>query len=108
MYRRGRITASTSPIATLLVLIGPGLFVDGALPALVAVAVTVVLALAGAAAAWAPSAEWARARGAALRRRADRLAFLPSRDPDAPGRARPRAPGTGPAAHRRPDRLGIA
>ncbi|WP_439674658.1 hypothetical protein [Embleya sp. MST-111070] len=57
MYRQGRITASTSPLAALLALIGLGLFVEGALPALVAVAMTVVLAPAGAAAAWAPSAE---------------------------------------------------
>ncbi|MFI6979771.1 DUF6412 domain-containing protein [Embleya sp. NPDC050154] len=99
MYRSGPATASTSLCATLLALVGFGLFVDGALPGLVAVAVTAVLALACCtAAACAPSAERAHVRGAVLRRQADRLAFLPSRDPDGPGRSRPRAPGAGPAA----------
>ncbi|WP_424636694.1 DUF6412 domain-containing protein [Embleya sp. AB8] len=90
--------ASTSLVAALLVLVGCGLFVDGALPGLVAVALTAVLALAGAVVCRAPSGEWARVRGAVLRKRADRLAFLPARDPDGPGRSRPRAPGAGLAA----------
>ncbi|MFF7243662.1 DUF6412 domain-containing protein [Embleya sp. NPDC008237] len=98
MHRPEPATASTSLFATLLALVGFGLFVDGALPGLVAVAVTVVLALACGAVSWAPSGERARVRGAVLRDQADRLAFLPSRDPDGPGRSRPRAPGTGPAA----------
>mgnify|MGYP007039508932 CR=1 FL=1 len=34
----------------------------------------------------------------AIRDRARRTAFLPQRDPDAPGRTRPRAPGLGSAA----------
>jgi hypothetical protein len=37
-------------------------------------------------------------RSTAVRRRAWRTAFLPQRDPDGPGRCRPRAPGVGPAA----------
>jgi hypothetical protein len=40
----------------------------------------------------------ARVRGAVLRARALRLAFLVIRDPDGPGRTRPRAPGPAPAA----------
>ena len=39
-----------------------------------------------------------RRRVAALRRRSWRVAFLPQRDPDGPGRARPRAPTAAPAA----------
>ena len=35
---------------------------------------------------------------AALRAKSWRAAFLPQRDPDAPGRSRPRAPTAGPAA----------
>jgi hypothetical protein len=35
---------------------------------------------------------------AALRERSWRAGFVPQRDPDAPGRARPRAPTAGPAA----------
>jgi hypothetical protein len=35
---------------------------------------------------------------AALRERSWRAGFVPQRDPDAPGRARPRAPSAGPAA----------
>ncbi|WP_406287734.1 DUF6412 domain-containing protein [Embleya sp. NBC_00896] len=98
MDRRTTTTASTSLFATLLALVGFGLFVDGALPGLVAVAVTVVLAVAFGAPSWTPSAARAHVRGTTLRRRAARLAFLPSRDPDGPGRSRPRAPGAGPAA----------
>jgi Family of unknown function (DUF6412) len=37
-------------------------------------------------------------RAAALREKSWRAAFLPLRDPDAPGRARPRAPTAAPAA----------
>lgn len=37
-------------------------------------------------------------RTAALREKSWRTAFLPLRDPDAPGRARPRAPSVRPAA----------
>jgi hypothetical protein len=39
-----------------------------------------------------------RSGAAALRERSWRAAFVPQRDPDAPGRARPRAPTAGPAA----------
>lgn len=38
------------------------------------------------------------ARAAALREKSWRAAFLPQRDPDAPGRSRPRAPSVCPAA----------
>lgn len=44
------------------------------------------------------SAPSIRVRGATLRERAERLAFLRTRDPDADGRVRPRAPGQGLAA----------
>jgi hypothetical protein len=98
MTRPTTATTPTSLFTALLAVLGLGLFMDGALPALVAVAVTVVLTLAVGATSWAPSAERAHVRGAALRRQAARLAFLPTRDPDGPGRSRPRAPGTGPAA----------
>ncbi len=37
-------------------------------------------------------------RAAALREKSWRAAFVPQLDPDAPGRARPRAPSPGPAA----------
>jgi hypothetical protein len=37
-------------------------------------------------------------RVASLREKSWRAAFLPQRDPDAPGRARPRAPSAAPAA----------
>ena len=37
-------------------------------------------------------------RVAALREKSWRAAFLPQRDPDSPGRARPRAPSAAPAA----------
>ena len=39
-----------------------------------------------------------RSGAAALRERSWRAGFVPQRDPDAPGRARPRAPTAGPAA----------
>ena len=46
-----------------------------------------------------PAAAPARAGATSLRERARRAAFVPLRDPDAPGRARPRAPAAGrPAA----------
>ncbi|HEU5471666.1 MAG TPA: DUF6412 domain-containing protein [Actinophytocola sp.] len=40
-----------------------------------------------------PSAPRVRIRALVLRTRAERLAFLRTRDPDAAGRVRPRAPG---------------
>jgi Family of unknown function (DUF6412) len=39
-----------------------------------------------------------RSGAAALREKSWRAGFVPQRDPDAPGRARPRAPTAGPAA----------
>jgi hypothetical protein len=45
-----------------------------------------------------PTAAPARTRTIALRQRARRAEFLRLRDPDAPGRTRPRAPSASPAA----------
>ncbi|UXI78972.1 DUF6412 domain-containing protein, partial [Streptomyces vinaceusdrappus] len=47
---------------------------------------------AGSGARWVPAVPRARVR-TAIRDRDLRTAFLPQRDPDAPGRRRPRAPG---------------
>ena len=59
----------------------------------------VVLLVCAAGAHLEPAAAPARVRAVALRERARRAAFVPLRDPDAPGRARPRAPAAGsPAA----------
>lgn len=67
---------------------GPGALAAAAV-LLLAVAVTVTLAAPRVPGARTPAAVHA----AALRRRAYRTAYLPPRDPDAPGRPRPRAPG---------------
>jgi len=89
--------ATTTLVVALLTLLGLGLFADGGLPGLVTMALTVVVALALGTLAPTPSADRAHVRAAVLRRRAARTAFLSTRDPDAAGRARPRAPGAGPA-----------
>ncbi|MFJ7152732.1 DUF6412 domain-containing protein [Streptomyces sp. NPDC100445] len=70
----------------------------GGLSAAVALAVTATVAAGLAASALlaargVPALPPARVREA-IRDRARRTAFLPQRDPDAPGRRRPRAPGT--------------
>ncbi|GLW71734.1 hypothetical protein Kpho02_40330 [Kitasatospora phosalacinea] len=72
---------------------GPGALTAAAL-LLLAAAVTVAATTARPPDARTPAAVHA----AALRRRAHRTAYLPPRDPDAPGRPRPRAPGHRPAA----------
>ncbi len=74
-------------------LTGPGALTAAAL-LLLTVAVTATLTTTRLPGARTPAAVHA----AALRRRAYRTAYLPPRDPDAPGRARPRAPGHRPAA----------
>ncbi|OLZ69882.1 hypothetical protein AV521_16205 [Streptomyces sp. IMTB 2501] len=85
-------------LAPLLLLLLPVLLLDtGSLTATVALAAT---AAAGSAltlcsllaARSAPAVPPTRVR-TAIRDRARRTAFLPQRDPDAPGRRRPRAPG---------------
>ncbi|GGU73410.1 hypothetical protein GCM10010260_01390 [Streptomyces filipinensis] len=85
-------------LAPLLLLLLPVLLLDtGSLSATVALAAT---AAAGSALALcslltarsAPAVPPTRVR-TAIRDRARRTAFLPQRDPDAPGRRRPRAPG---------------
>ncbi|WP_282205780.1 DUF6412 domain-containing protein [Kitasatospora fiedleri] len=74
---------------------GPGaLTAAAALLLLAAVATGAALAAARVPGARTPAAVHA----GALRRRAYRTAYLAPRDPDAPGRARPRAPGQPPAA----------
>lgn len=97
------------PAALLLGLLGllgvPGVLISGQPTGLALLttgvglllcAVLVVSASAGAAATGSTTTH--AVRSTALRRRAWRTAFLPQRDPDARGRCRPRAPGTGPAA----------
>jgi hypothetical protein len=94
---RGR-AAGARPLAFLLLLLLPVVLLDtGSLTTAVALAAT---AAAGSALAVcclltarsAPAVPPTRVR-TAMRDRARRTAFLPQRDPDAPGRRRPRAPG---------------
>ncbi|MGW1163115.1 DUF6412 domain-containing protein [Streptomyces sp. NPDC002519] len=86
------------PAAVLLVLLLEVAVLDtGSLPAAVAFAATAAAGMALAvsaliAARSVPTVPPTRVR-TALRDRAHRTAFLPQRDPDAPGRSRPRAPG---------------
>lgn len=89
--------AATTFVAALLTLFGFDLFFDGGLPRLLAMALTAVVSPALVTLAPTPCAERARIRTAVLERRAAQPAFLPGRDPNAAGRARPRAPGSGPA-----------
>jgi hypothetical protein len=58
----------------------------------------IVLLAASARIAAAATATPLRGRSAAFREKSWRAGFLPQRDPDAPGRARPRAPTAAPAA----------
>ncbi|MGW3203188.1 DUF6412 domain-containing protein [Streptomyces sp. NPDC001135] len=93
-----RSLARSRALAPLLLLLLPVMLLDtGSLSATVALAAT---AAAGSALALcsllsarsAPAVPPTRVR-TAIRDRARRTAFLPQRDPDAPGRRRPRAPG---------------
>jgi Family of unknown function (DUF6412) len=68
------------------------------LAAITLTAMLVALLAAGARIAAAATAIPLGRRVAALREKSWRAAFLPQRDPDAPGRARPRAPSAVPAA----------
>ena len=84
--------------------LGFALLPDGrpaGLMALAAVTLTgllVALLAQGARLAAAVTAAPQRSGAAALREKSWRAGFVPQRDPDAPGRARPRAPTAGPAA----------
>jgi len=60
--------------------------------------VLIALLAAGARAAVAATASPLRGRSAAFQEKSWRAGFLPQRDPDAAGRARPRAPTAAPAA----------
>ncbi|WP_428986406.1 DUF6412 domain-containing protein [Streptomyces camelliae] len=89
---------SSRAVASLLLVLLPVLLLDtGNLSATVALAATAAAgsalsACALLAARSAPAVPPTRVR-TAIRDRARRTAFLPQRDPDAPGRRRPRAPG---------------
>jgi hypothetical protein len=93
-----RMRASLRPAAALLILLLEVAVLDtGSLPAAVAFAATAAVGTALAACALiaarsAPAVPPTRVR-TAIRDREHRTAFLPQRDPDAPGRRRPRAPG---------------
>ncbi|MEU2926233.1 DUF6412 domain-containing protein [Streptomyces sp. NPDC048304] len=95
-----RRLARSRALAPLLLLLLPVLLLDaGNLSATVALAATTAAGAAFAAcllmaARTAPAVPPTRVR-TAIRDRARRTAFLPQRDPDAPGRRRPRAPGQG-------------
>ncbi|MGV9246694.1 DUF6412 domain-containing protein [Streptomyces sp. NPDC003710] len=93
-----RSRVNLCPAAVLLVLLLEVAVLDtGSLPAAVAFAATAAAGSALAvcaliAARSVPAVPPTRVR-TALRDREHRTAFLPQRDPDAPGRSRPRAPG---------------
>ncbi|MER6069428.1 DUF6412 domain-containing protein [Streptomyces sp. NPDC001852] len=93
-----RRLARSRALAALLLLLLPVLLLDtGTLTTTVALAATTAAGSALAlcsllAARSAPAVPPTRVR-TAIRDRARRTAFLPQRDPDAPGRRRPRAPG---------------
>lgn len=90
--------ARLRPAAVLLLLVLQVALLDtGSLTATVALAATAAAGSALAVCAWVtarsvPTVPPTRVR-TAIRDRARRTAFLPQRDPDAPGRRRPRAPG---------------
>ncbi|MEU5537080.1 DUF6412 domain-containing protein [Streptomyces sp. NPDC020362] len=98
---RGRVGA-VRPVALLLILVNllllqAAILDTGSLSTAVALAATAAAGSALAAcslltARSAPAVPPTRVR-TAIRDRARRTAFLPQRDPDAPGRRRPRAPG---------------
>ncbi|MFF3512202.1 DUF6412 domain-containing protein [Streptomyces sp. NPDC002573] len=95
-----RSRVNLCPAAVLVVLLLEVAVLDtGSLPATVAFAFAATAAAGSALAVCAliaarsvPAVPPTRVR-TALRDRAHRTAFLPQRDPDAPGRSRPRAPG---------------
>ncbi|MFF3907293.1 DUF6412 domain-containing protein [Streptomyces sp. NPDC001848] len=93
-----RTWAQLRPAAALLLLLLEVALLDtGSLPTAVAVAATAAVGSALAvcaliAARSVPAVPPTRVR-TAIRDRQHRTAFLPQRDPDAPGRTRPRAPG---------------
>ncbi|MGW0207426.1 DUF6412 domain-containing protein [Streptomyces sp. NPDC003233] len=93
-----RSLARSRALAPLLLLLLPLMLLDtGNLSATVALAATAAAGVAFTACALiaarcAPAVPPTRVR-TAIRDRARRTAFLPQRDPDAPGRCRPRAPG---------------
>jgi hypothetical protein len=104
------VTREPAPLAPLvflmllaqLLLLQAAVLGSGGLTAAVALAATATTAAALAvcallAARSVPAVPPTRVR-TAIRDRARRTAFLPQRDPDAPGRRRPRAPGHTPAA----------
>lgn len=98
-----RTWVNLRPAAVLLILLLEFAVLDtGSLPAAVAFAATAAAGTALAvcvliAARSVPAVPPTRVR-TAIRDREHRTAFLPQRDPDAPGRTRPRAPGLAPAA----------
>jgi Family of unknown function (DUF6412) len=86
-WTRGRAVG----FAAVLLLLGLAAFADQPASVLAgALAAAVVALLAGGA--HLPIARSARIRAASLRQRARRAGVPPLRDPDTPGRARPRAP----------------
>ncbi|GAA2886493.1 DUF6412 domain-containing protein [Streptomyces mexicanus] len=95
---RERVVARLAPVLLFLLLILQLALLDsGSLAATVALAATAaaqaaLVTCALFAARHAPAVPPTRVR-TAIRDRARRTAFLPQRDPDAPGRRRPRAPG---------------
>ncbi|MFJ8540777.1 DUF6412 domain-containing protein [Streptomyces sp. NPDC093586] len=98
-----RDRAVPRPLSVLLLVLLPVALVDvGSLSATVALAATAAAGAALAvcaliAARCVPAVPPTRVR-TAIRDRDRRTAFLPQRDPDAPGRRRPRAPGHAPTA----------
>jgi hypothetical protein len=95
---RDRVVARLAPVLlSLFLLVQLALLGSGSLAASVALAATAAAEAALVtcvlfAACHAPAVPPTRVR-TAIRDRARRTAFLPQRDPDAPGRRRPRAPG---------------
>ncbi|WP_030379800.1 MULTISPECIES: DUF6412 domain-containing protein [unclassified Streptomyces] len=96
---RARLRPAVAPLLPLLLVLLQAAVLDaGGLPAAVALAATTaavgaaLVACAVLAARCAPAVPPTRVR-TTMRDRAHRTAFLPQRDPDASGRARPRAPG---------------
>ncbi len=85
-------------LSLLALLAGPGPSASLVLLAAVTLTATLAASLGGGARVAAAAAIPLGGRAAALREKSWRAGFLPQRDPDAPGRARPRAPSAAPAA----------